>query len=93
MPVNVIKRDGSKEPFDIEKVQTVVRKAAEEVGIADDRIEEILMETSEAATATTQNTNEVATSTIRDEVLATLDALEPSVSEAWRKYDAEYKTE
>jgi len=91
MATNVIKRNGSKEPFEAEKIKSSIRQAATEAGVAAERIDAIVMQASQAAMDAAQNVEEIETSVLRDKVLAALDALEPSISEAWRNYDTKNK--
>lgn len=88
----VIKRDGSKQPFDAEKIKRSISLATVEAGLEEQRKNEVVEQVFAAAVALTEAKEEIATSEIREKILGDLDQLEPSVSAAWRKYDQEKKT-
>ncbi len=85
----VIKKDGKKEPFDVEKIKAAITAAASRTDLSDKRIKKVVKKASKAAIKLAKNKEEIATAEIREKVLSELDALEPSVSEAWRKYNEE----
>jgi len=89
----VIKKDGTKQPFDPEKIKNSIKMAAQQAGLAEDRVNEIVGQVSVTALQLFAGKEEIATSEIRDKVLSELDNVEPSVSAAWRKYDEEKKKE
>lgn len=90
MASNVVKKDGTKEPFDAEKIRKAIVLAAGQVGLAEKRKNEIAEQV--AATLTIAEDNEeITTSEIREKILNELDSIEPTVSAAWRKYDQERK--
>ena len=84
---NVIKRDGSRESFDPEKIKKAIRAAAQRTEVAGDRLEEVVTEVTNSVLA--REKEEIASSEIKEKVLSELDTLEPSISEAWRQYDIE----
>jgi len=88
MANTVIKRDGTKEPFDAEKIKSSIRKAAQEAGLEPEKIESAVQQASQAAMSAAEAVEEIATSDLKNKVLATLDTVEPSVSQAWRNYEA-----
>ncbi len=83
----VVKRDGSKEPFDADKVKKSIQMAAEDAGLEPDRTQDIVMRASQAAIEFAAGTEEVATSELRDKILEVLDVAEPTVGDAWRRYE------
>ena len=85
----VIKKDGSKEPFDIEKIKKAIELAAKQTDLPEDRVNELVEEVSKAALQVAEGKEEIATAELREKILSELDNLEPSVSEGWRKYDQE----
>lgn len=88
MATQVIKKDGSRQPFDSEKIQRAIEGAAREAGLVDDRISQVTKEVSDAITEKTGTQEEIATSQIKSMILKELDSVEPSVSAAWRAYEA-----
>ncbi len=87
MAQTVIKRDGSKEPFDAGKVRRAIEDAAREAGLEDARVGEVAEQVAGAALQLAESKEEITTSELRDKILSELDSVEPSVSEGWRKYD------
>lgn len=87
----VIKRNGSKEAFDPEKIKNSIRAAAGETDLPEETVNRVVEEVSAAAIQLADTKEEIATSEIREKVLSELDGKEPSISEAWRKYDKEHK--
>ena len=87
MPKEVIKRDGIKVPFDADKIKNSIAIAAKEGGLPEEKINAVVGRAMTAVMKAIGNKEEVATSEITENALKALDALEPSVSAAWRKYD------
>lgn len=85
----VIKKDGSKEPFDAEKIRKSITAAASTAGLSEEQMNKIVEHVSGAATKLTDEKEEITTAEIKEKILSELDVLQPSVSEAWRKYDQE----
>jgi len=89
MANTVIKRDVSKQPFDSEKIKNAIRAAALRTEVAEERLAEIVERVTSSVSQALTGVEEVATTEIRDKVLAELDSLEPSIAAAWRQYDQE----
>lgn len=87
MAQQVIKRDGTKEPFDAEKIKKAIRTAGGEAGLPLERVEEVVNQISGVVLEFAAEKEEIATSELREKALGELDKVEPSVAEAWRKYD------
>jgi transcriptional regulator NrdR family protein len=87
MVTQVIKKDGSKQPFDAEKIKRSIEGAAREAGLADDRVSQVATEVSGVVIEQTNAQEEIATSEIKSMILNELDKVEPSVSGAWRTYE------
>ena len=85
----VIKRDGRKEPFDVEKIKKAITASASRTDLSEKQLKKVVKKVSKAAVKLAKKKEEIATAEIREKVLSDLDALEPSISEAWRKYDEE----
>jgi len=91
MAKEVVKKDGTKQPFDPEKIKNAIRAAAAATDLAEERKNEVVEKVSAAVISMADAKEEIATSEIREKVLSELNQLEPSVSEAWRKHDQEKK--
>ena len=85
----VIKKDGTKEPFDSEKIKKSIRLAAKETDLSEERIGEVVDQVSSIVLQMTGEREEIEGSEIKDKILQELDSVEPSVSKAWRDYDAQ----
>ncbi len=91
MAKEVIKKDGSKEPFDAEKIKNAIRGAAAMTDLSEERKNEVIEQVSAAVIQMAEGKDEIATSELRDKILSELDSVEPSISAGWRKYDQENK--
>jgi len=91
MAKEVIKKDGTKEPFDPGKIKNAIRAAAARTELSDERKNEVIEEVAAVVIQLANAKEEIATSELREKILSELDSVEPSVSAAWRKYDQEQK--
>lgn len=91
MASQVIKKDGTKEPFDPEKIRNSIIAAAGLANLSEERKNEVVEQVATTIIEIAAVKEEIATSEIREKVLSELDRVEPSVAEAWRKYDQEQK--
>ena len=89
MPKQVIKRDGTKEPFNSKKIRKAIKTAAEEAGLMPERIGLVTNQVSNTVLQSVKNKEEVATSELKEKILGELDRIEPAAAAAWRKYDQE----
>jgi transcriptional regulator NrdR family protein len=87
----VVKRDGTKQPFDAEKLKGAIEKAAREAGHDDARVAEIVTEVSAGVLTLAGGVEEIATAELKMKILADLEAIAPEAAAAWRKHDAEKK--
>ena len=86
---SVIKRDGTKSPFDMEKLKGSISSACKDAGMPDEKAASIADEISSSAMMSFEG-EEVSTMDIKNKVLAKLDESYPEAASAWRKYDAEH---
>lgn len=92
MAKEVIKGDGTKEPFDVGKIRNAVTAAAAATTLTEERKNEVVEQVvSKITQMVIEGKDEIPTSEIKENILGELDNVEPSVSEAWRKYDQEKK--
>jgi len=89
MANEVTKKDGAKQAFDAEKIKKSIADAAEMAGLSEERKNEIKEQVSATVTRMAEAKEEIATSEIKEKILSELDAIESSVSEAWRKHEQE----
>ncbi|XOB40385.1 MAG: ATP cone domain-containing protein [Candidatus Nealsonbacteria bacterium] len=85
----VIKKDGTKEPFDAEKIKKSIAGATQRTDIPEERKNEIVEQVSSTVLQMTGEKEEITTTEIKEKILSELDTIEPSVSESWRKYEQE----
>ena len=89
MPNFIIKKDGTKEPFNIQKIKSAVVAAATDTNLSAEEGAKIAEEVANTIARSIANLNEVLGVEIRARVLSQLDAVAPTVAEAWKKYDKE----
>ncbi len=87
MVKEVIKGDGSREPFDAGKIMRSIETAAREAGLDEIRIQELVKQAGGAAMQLADVKETISTAALKDKILNELDKLEPAVSGAWRRYD------
>lgn len=91
MAKEVIKRDGTKEPFDPGKIKGSIAAAAKLTNLSEEKKNEVVEEVASAVIQFADSKEAITTSEIREKILNELDRIEPSVSAAWRAYDQEKK--
>jgi len=91
MANQVIKKDGSKEPFDAEKIKKSIRLASQQAGLDEAKQNEITEKVTAKVVDMLQGQEEVRTIEIGDKILAELDLFAPTVSAAWRDYEMSKK--
>ncbi len=91
MANEVIKKDGTREPFDPEKIKTSIKAAVQETNLSEERKNEVVEQVASVAIKMAEEREEIATSEIKEKILNELDRVEPSVSAVWRRYDQEKK--
>ncbi len=85
----IIKKDGSKQPFDAQKIKSAIITAATQAGVTAEEGAKIAEEVANTITQSIANLNEVLGVEIRARIISQLDAIAPAVAEAWRKYEKE----
>jgi len=91
MAKEVIKKDGTKEPFDAEKIKNSIAGAAIRTDLSEERRSEVVGRAASSVIQMAEGKEEIATSEIREKILSELNAIEPAVAESWRKYEEEKK--
>ena len=91
MATQVIKKDGTKQPFDAGKIKNSIAAAAVRTDLPAERQTEVVKQVAAKVIQLAGEKEEIASSEIRESILSELDVVEPAVSEAWRKYDQEKK--
>jgi len=88
MATQVMKKDGSIQPFDAEKIKGAIRGAATEAGLDATAIEELVAKAAEPVLAALAVKDQVPSSEIKDLIFAQLQTLNPSVIDAWNRHTA-----
>lgn len=91
MVKTVIKRDGSRVPFDKDKIKKAVLAAAEDAGMSPDNSQATASRVMSVVLQYTSNQEEIFTDELKNLILEGLDEFSPSVSKAWREYDQRTK--
>lgn len=87
MAQTVIKRDGSKEPFDSGKINRGIMAAAKEGGLPEEQARKVADQVSATVLQAVANRQEVTTAELKARVLKELDRIAPAAAEAWRSYE------
>ncbi len=85
----IIKKDGTKEPFNAQKIKNAVVAAATDAGLTIEEGTKIAEEVANTIIKSITNLSEVLSVEIRARALSQLDSIAPEVAGAWRKYDKE----
>ncbi len=91
MAKEVTKKDGIRQPFAPEKIKNSILAAAREADLPEERKNEVAEQVASTIIQLAESQEEITTSELREKTLAELDKVEPSIAEAWRKYDKEKK--
>lgn len=84
----VVKKDGTKEPFNPEKIKKSIAGATQQADISEERKNEVVEQVAATVIPVLEGKGEeIKTSEIRDIILSELDKIEPAVVSAWRKYE------
>lgn len=88
MATFVTKKDGTRLPFDPEKIKASVVAACLDAELTNEEADKIALKISDLVIKALDSIEELPTTEVRDKVLAELDMLYPSIAEAWRRYEA-----
>lgn len=85
----VIKRDGAKEPFDVEKLRGSIRVNAHEAALSavEERINDLVDRISSVIIRDLEDKKEINSVEIKEKILSELDIVDPTVAKAWKRYD------
>jgi len=83
----VVKKDGTKETFDVEKIKRAISAAAEQAGLLGEEASSLVDQVSMMVVQSLAGKEEVSSSEIKEKILSELDIHNPAVSEAWRQYE------
>ena len=83
----VVKKSGTKESFDPEKIKKSIAGAAQQADIPEERKEEVVYQVVGTVIPLLEGKEEIDTIDIKQVILSELDKVEPAVASAWRKYE------
>lgn len=90
MAKEVVKKDGTKEPFDAGKIRNAITAAVTSTALPEERKNEVIEQVvSKVIQIIIEGKDEISTSEIKENILSELDSAEPSASTEWRKYEQE----
>ena len=89
---NVIKRKGTIEPFNPDKIKGSLQKAAIDAGYSVEEKEEIIDEIFNNVREAIGKEENIETKTIQACLLTEMDKCEPYMAKSWRKFDTKYKS-
>ena len=89
MAKQVIKRDGTKEDFDGEKMRKSIEVAAIGAGLSMDRTNEVVSQILDIVLKAANGKEEITTSELSESVFGQLNTIEPKIAELWKKYEEE----
>lgn len=87
----VVKKDGTKAPFDPAKIKNSIAAACQDAALPEERKNQVVEQVSAAVIQVAGAKEEISTSEIKENILGQLDTVEPSASAAWRKHEQEKK--
>jgi transcriptional regulator NrdR family protein len=87
----VLKRDGSLQPFDQEKIKKSIQAAAREAGLKEGDLIKLAEEVSSVVSPVLTAREQVSFSEIKQAIFSELEKLNPTVIEAWKKHEKEIK--
>jgi transcriptional repressor NrdR len=88
----VMKRKGSIEPFNPDKIRGSLQKAAIDAGYSVEEKKDIIDEVFININKKLDNEDKIETVTIRACLLTELDKCEPYIAKSWRRFDNKYKS-
>ncbi len=86
--MQVLKRDGSKEEFDVEKLKASIAAACNDAGVDSN---EFASSVTEAVVQSFSGKDQVSFTEIREQVFVELGKVAPAAVEAWKNHEKEVK--
>lgn len=89
MAKEVIKKDGTKQPFNAEKIKKAITAAAKQADLSLERQNEVVEQVAKIVIQMADAKEEITTLEIREKILSELEKIEPAISTAWQRHDVE----
>ena len=86
MATHVIKKDGSEQPFDADKMKRSIEAACNDAQLGPERTSEVAEQVAQVALDAASGKEKIATSELKTVIFSELDRVEPLASAAWRKH-------
>ncbi|OGZ71922.1 MAG: hypothetical protein A2908_02465 [Candidatus Staskawiczbacteria bacterium RIFCSPLOWO2_01_FULL_38_12b] len=87
MITTVIKKDGTKVPFDLERMKSSIAAAAEDAGLLEEEKNSAVEQISSSVIIGLGSKEAVSSSEIKGKILAELEVSYPDIAQAWKKYE------
>jgi len=89
MAKEVVKRNGSRQPFDAQKLRGSIEGALADVGMNSPDNAGIVDQAAQRALDFADNKEAVTSAELKEQIIAELEALAPQAADAWRRYSKE----
>lgn len=86
---NVIKKDGRKQPFQVDKIRRAILASADRAGVIRERAENVAEQVMASVVEVASTKKEITSAEIKEKILMELDIIQPSMAEVWRQYTKE----
>lgn len=86
MAKEIIKKDGTVQPFDEMKIRRSIEKATEDAGMSPEKSAPVVQQTAEKALAHAASKDTITTAELKAEILQNLETAAPEAAAAWKKY-------
>jgi transcriptional repressor NrdR len=89
--VEVVKRNGSTETFDSEKIKRSIEKAAIDAGYTLEEVNTITKELIEEIIEEAKKNGRISTNSLKNSIFNKFEKTDSSIVKSWKKFDAKYK--
>lgn len=83
----VTKKDGTRVPFNQDKLKDSIAAAGTDAGLPNAEASDIAAQVSALVSQTLEGQEEISSTEIKEKVLAELEVSHPALAEAWKKYE------
>ncbi len=89
--VEVVKRDGSTETFDSDKIKRSIEKAAIDAGYTLEEVNTITKELIGEIIEEAKKNGRISTNSLKNSIFNKFEKTDSSIVKSWKKFDAKYK--
>ena len=86
MITQIIKKDGSKAPFNKSRIDRSISRAANDAKLSTKETNKLVTEVGDSAVRFLESKDKATTTELRDKILSELDRVAPKVSAEWRRF-------